>query len=116
MNPERFNEIVEEQFSICGSVLVKKAYEYAPNSDRLVNFRKAANLQSVSMAEALGGMFAKHVISIFDMLENADKYGYSLWEEKITDAINYLVLLKAVVYEYGTEAAKAGTPMRNEAL
>jgi hypothetical protein len=51
------------------------------------------------MTQALGGMMAKHTISIYDMIDTGNDYPMALWDEKITDHLNYLLLLKAVVSE-----------------
>ena len=82
----------------CREVLVKKAEEYA-TADRLHNFRVAAELEDVTMPQALAGMMAKHTTSIYDMCRSGKKYSLTLWEEKITDHLNYLLLLNAVVRE-----------------
>lgn len=49
--------------------------------------------------EALAGMMAKHTISVYDMCRSGKDYPIELWNEKITDHINYLLLLKAIVEE-----------------
>ena len=52
------------------------------------------------MAKALAGMMVKHTVSIYDMINNPDTtYDMDVWNEKITDHINYLLLLRAVVIE-----------------
>ena len=38
-------------------------------------------------------MMSKHTVSIYDMCWSGQDYGLKLWQEKITDAINYLLLL-----------------------
>lgn len=45
-------------------------------------------------------MMAKHIVSLYDMCF-AEGISYSLdtWNEKITDSLNYLFLLKAIVKE-----------------
>ena len=48
----------------------------------------------------LAGMMAKHIISLYDMcFDDVGSYDMDTWEEKITDSLNYLFLLKAVVKE-----------------
>lgn len=103
VNTEAFRRVIDRQFKLSYDTLVKKAAEYADgfteDDDKLQNFRKAAHLQGVSMLEALGGMMAKHTVSIFDMLQQPERFPLEVWEEKITDHINYLVLLKAILAE-----------------
>lgn len=100
MKTETFNQIIEEQIERSRSLLVKKADEYA-TIDRLHNFRVAANLQGETEEQALGGMLAKHIVSIFDMIAAGDTKSYSeeMWNEKITDSMNYHLLLRAIVQE-----------------
>ena len=63
-------------------------------------FKAAAALQQCTQARALAGMLAKHIVSLYDMCF-ADRVSYDMgtWEEKITDSLNYLFLLKAIVKE-----------------
>ena len=45
-------------------------------------------------------MLAKHIVSLYDMcFDNESHYDISTWNEKITDSLNYLFLLKAIVKE-----------------
>lgn len=99
MTIERFNEIIQEQLRKTADLLTQKGNEYAPNVDRLAAFKQAADLQQISVPEALGGMLAKHIVSIYQMLHDASLYTDEKWDEKINDAINYLLLLKACIAE-----------------
>lgn len=100
MNSEEFERIFEAQVDICRSMLVTKAAEYAEDDDRLHNFDVAAEMQDCLAEQALGGMMAKHTVSIYDMIRGgAESYSIDKWDEKITDHINYLILLRAVVEE-----------------
>lgn len=98
MKTNRFNQIIDTQLDTCKSILQHKAKEYA-TEDRLHNFRVAADLQGVPAKNALGGMMAKHTVSIYDMCGNEESYSKELWNEKITDSINYLLLLRALIQE-----------------
>lgn len=99
MDGEKFAEIVDLQFRLCTDVLVDKAREYAPDTDRLHNFRVAAALQDVDLLEACAGMMAKHTVSVYDMCGSTETFTIEQWSEKITDSINYLVILRAIVQE-----------------
>ena len=45
-------------------------------------------------------MMSKHVISLYDMCYSSLlHFDMDQWDEKITDCINYLILLKALVKE-----------------
>jgi hypothetical protein len=100
MRPDRFDEIVHQQMSMCNDLLAVKGVEYSTVEDKLHNFVVAAELQQVSVVRALAGMMAKHTISIYDMIPNAYEWSMAQWNEKITDHINYLLLLKAALIDH----------------
>lgn len=97
MKTEKFNEIIHEQISRSLDVLVVKAKEYATD-DRLHNFKTAAVLKQETPVQALSGMLVKHTVSIFDMCNSNDR-DMGKWNEKITDHINYLLILRALIEE-----------------
>ena len=98
MTATEFERIFEEQVDRSRMVLVNKASEYA-TEDRLHNFKVAAALEGKTPEQALAGMMAKHTVSVYDMAESGQPYPIELWQEKITDHINYLFLLNAIVRE-----------------
>lgn len=98
MRADQFQEVLHAQFGLCETMLVDKAREYA-TADRLHNFKIAAELQDISPRRALAGMMAKHTVSIYDMCSSDVVYPMETWDEKITDHINYLVLLSALIIE-----------------
>lgn len=104
-----FNKLVENQLEYCKKILINKGIEYAPNSkeenniDRLAHFKRTANFLGVNNKEALFAMLSKHLISISDMCKDDNKYSIEKWDEKITDSINYLILLKAIIMEDNNE-------------
>jgi len=99
MIQEKFSKLMERQFDRCRTVLNWKASEYAEvGGDRLHNFYLASNLERVTPEVALLGMMTKHIISIYDMVPNGvNYYSKEMWDEKITDAMNYLILLRAII-------------------
>jgi hypothetical protein len=98
MKAPRFKRIVEWQVTRCLDTLIVKAAEYA-TEDRLHNFKVAAEVQGTTPRQALMGMMAKHTVSIYDMGMSDKSFPIGMWDEKITDHINYLLLLKALVVE-----------------
>ena len=98
MTCEKFNKIVDEQFSYCNELLGVKNKEYKGEIDRLHTFEVAASLQGVDKKQALAGIMVKHTVSIYDMCKSGE-YSLEKWTEKITDHINYLLLLKAMITE-----------------
>lgn len=102
MNSKNFEKYFEERAEKCRQVLLKKAEEYSNGFDRLHNFKVAAELQGVNILTALTGMMAKHIVSVYDLVQRAecgDVIAMDMWEEKIGDSINYLFLLEAAVKE-----------------
>lgn len=67
--------------------------------DRLAHFKKAAAIMSTTPKAALLGMLSKHIVSVSDMCTDSRDYPIEKWDEKITDSINYLLILRAIVEE-----------------
>ena len=96
MTTTEMNMIIDGQLDICKSLLIDKGKEYAFDEiDRLQAFKTAATIQDTTPMKALAGMMAKHTISVYDMIEHGVSDPLK-WEEKITDHINYLLLLKCL--------------------
>ena len=103
MNSYDFDMITDKRLEDCKRVLAGKASEYA-TSDRLHNFKVAAVLSGENPIKALGGMMKKHTVSVYDLIEavnDGQDIPIELWDEKIGDHINYLLLLWALVVEGG---------------
>jgi len=104
MNPQEFNKVLKTRIELTKKVLAYKSGEYSTKTDKLHNFKRAGQMQNCSSAKALIGMWTKHIVSILDIVDNIEKddsYHPSpaLLEEKIGDAINYLILLEALIKE-----------------
>lgn len=106
MTQKEFEEVLAAQWQRCSETLNAKAAEYAADSDRLHNFKVAAAARGCTPVQALSGMLVKHTVSVYDMMESDKRYSVSLWDEKITDHINYLLLLKALLVEEQVEETK----------
>lgn len=113
LNTKQLEEVIDAQLDNCRNVLLQKGNEYAPASqedndeDRLKHFEKAASIMNTTRKRALFNLMSKHLISISDLTAEEDtEYPISLWEEKITDTINYLLLLKAIVIEDNEKTKK----------
>jgi len=108
MKTEEFNKIVELQLEKIRSVLVKKADEYNLEEDRLGFFKRSAAFAQETPEQALYGFLLKHLQSITDMVMSGNSYPEDLWKEKITDAMNYLVLLLGLLEDTGRSRGKPG--------
>lgn len=80
MTNNELNTIFDEQVKRCEAVLLHKGKEYAPDeTDRLSSFKAAAALLHCTQPEALCGMLAKHIVSVYDMcLTGSEHYGMCL--------------------------------------
>jgi hypothetical protein len=110
MNAKDFEKLVDDRLGFCSRTLQIKAKEYA-TSDRLHNFKVAASLQDIEPETAPLGMWAKHIVSIVDIINAIEHQGRlpdaKLLNEKLTDVINYSLLLEALIEERRLEALEA---------
>lgn len=106
MNNETFEGILQFRLEQIKKTLSQKGAEYS-RGDRLSNFKGVAAARKITPEAALVGMWMKHIYSIWDMVDDipapAREGSYPVsrhqWSEKIGDAINYLILLEALVEE-----------------
>jgi hypothetical protein len=99
---DAFDAMLADRVAKARAVLGTKAGEYAQGGDRLHNFRRAAELLRCSPARACAGMMTKHLVSVLDMVADYDAGACPSPEkidEKVGDAINYLILLEAIFRE-----------------
>lgn len=111
MRTEEFNAVVESRIEKIRSVLASKAVEYSKNDDRHHNFKEGARIFNCTPERHLMFLNSKHLISINDMVTGFEEFHIAprneiereleiaKWEEKIGDAINYLILLEGLVKE-----------------
>jgi hypothetical protein len=104
---EQFENILIDRIGAVEAMLVSKAGEYASDQDRLHNFKEAARLKSEPPAEALMGMLVKHWVSLLD-IARGKVVSFAVIDEKVTDAMAYLVLLEAVLKEGVDSTSCAG--------
>jgi hypothetical protein len=102
MTESEFSSVVGECINNIYGVLDDKGFDYSRGGDRLHNFKRAAKVGETTPGKALLGMKLKHDVSILDIVDDLE-YGnlpsVEKLDEKFGDAINYLILLKAVVME-----------------
>lgn len=102
MNHEEFNEIAKNRLDTCTEILIPKGLEYSRNGDRLHNFKTAGRIAGTTPERALLGMYLKHLVSIMDIIVDVEAGNIPTKEilsEKITDSINYHLLLEALILE-----------------
>lgn len=102
MDMTTFEQIVKDQVEMCSKVMLAKSEEYSRNQDKLWNFKIAGRKLGVSQMQANRGMTIKHTVSIEDLItdiEEGKTVSMEVLDEKFTDEINYLLLLKAQMIE-----------------
>ena len=99
MTNEQFQTVLAHRLEQVKQVLETKAGGYAFNDDRLHNFKRAAGLMNCTPQEAALGMAVKHIVSVTDMVSGRLGVTEENLNEKITDAINYLILIEACLRE-----------------
>jgi len=115
MKNETFQKILEERIRKMRFTLAAKADEYASDADRLHNFRRAAAVLGCSSVRALLGMWSKHLVSVLDIVdavENEKSVPEGMIDEKIGDAVNYLVLLEALLRERTVSVCAQTVPFK----
>lgn len=103
MKSKDFEALIKNVFSACEEMMNgTKKEEYAGEEDRLRNFKTGACQRQTIPEDYLLGVKAKQTASISDMVKDLKKgkeYPLTLWREKITDEINYHILLLALLIE-----------------
>ena len=100
LSHEQFQKIIQETADKSMGVLKSKNASYN-TEDPLGSFKLAARIQKTTPVSALMGMLAKHTVSIYDMAHSRNVYPEAVWDEKIGDHINYLLMLKALADDMG---------------
>jgi hypothetical protein len=109
MTAAEFDAVLSARLAKTREVLAAKAGEYASAADRLHNFKRAASWfplpseQAASTAaDACCGMMRKHWVSLADLVDRKAAglaHPPAVVDEKIGDAVNYLILLEALLRE-----------------
>ena len=100
MNRKEFNALVDKRKQLIESVLQKKGAEYANEANVFHNFEEGAKMSFHSKREMVAWEYMiKHLQSIRDMVGDDKSYSEHVIREKFGDAINYLILMEAMMLE-----------------
>ena len=98
-----FRKILIERITKMQDTLDSKGKEYASDEDRLHNFKSSEQFSDREAAANCWGFLVKHLTSLRDIVNRYEDFGVmptpGTIDEKIGDAINYLVLLEAIFRE-----------------
>lgn len=116
MNSSQFNAILKRRLDLIQRVLDNKAVEYASDDDKFANMRLSAAITEVSLPKLCLSNFSKHLASVVRMV-NGDPCSHTReqWDEKLGDAINYLILLEGIVAEMINAQTEPGNPVSDGA-
>lgn len=103
MDDAAFDGLVRQRIQKIKDVLASKGKDYG-REDRLHQFKEAGMRLHCTPERALQGMAVKHDISVATTITDIENgtYDYVTHEyidEKIGDAINYMILLEALIKE-----------------
>ncbi len=96
-----FDEVLNLRLQEIKSVLGSKQKEYSRNNNRLHNFDVAARVGNTTPELALKGMWMKHIVSVFDIIDSPEDVAKHTIDEKIGDLINYAILLEYMLLRDG---------------
>lgn len=98
-----FDKVLESRIVKTREILSSKAKEYASDGDRFHNFKVAAQMINKTPEQALYGMMLKHMVSVKDLVDwsesDPERITRHLVDEKISDHVNYLILLEGLLLE-----------------
>lgn len=101
MTVTEFNKVLDARLLAIQNTLRQKADEYATD-DRLYNFKEGAKVLRSNKFHVLLAFLTKHVVSIYDIAEKAGQgiaTPLPVIQEKIGDAICYLILAEGMFHE-----------------
>lgn len=88
---------IHAQMEHCENILNDKFGDYGNHEDPYWHFNRAAELLEQTPEQVLMTLFSKHLTCIVEMAKNPGASVYLRWLEKLTDAINYLLILSSMV-------------------
>lgn len=98
MKPSNFDALSQAVLVKCAEVLSTKEEDYGSDHDRLIQFKQMAALQENTPRQALWGAATKHLTTIMDAVQGRELKIETI-QHRITDFINYLILLLAIIEE-----------------
>lgn len=103
MKAKEFDKLVNETLDTCKEIMVSKGGEYAHGDDRLDNFKRNALVLGLTPEDVWAIYFHKHLDAI-DTYTQDVRHGLERPRSesilgRFDDAINYLILGKALAVE-----------------
>ena len=103
MKSKEFDKIVNETVETCKDLMLSKGAEYAHGDDRLDNFKRNAVTLQLEPEQVWAVYFHKHIdaidTAVQDVGNKVERQRSEAIEGRFDDAINYLILGKALFTE-----------------
>lgn len=96
MKQKDFESLVNHRLEKCKEILGIKGVVYASKSNRLKNFYDGASFNECTPKQYAQMLVTKHLVAIKDHIVNNQSMSEDFIEEKITDVINYMLLIEAI--------------------
>lgn len=93
MTEQKFQSLVNEIRSKSLETLTTKNAGYAPDEDKLHNFKAGSEIGGGTVAQACWGYLVKHLVALRDKIERDDFSDKHDLLEKCKDSINYICFL-----------------------
>ena len=98
MTQSEIEDITNDIFACCSSVLLDKGADYSDKDDRFRNFREAGARLGITQEQCLHVYLDKHLEAIATYCRNGKVESEPI-KGRIIDAINYLIILAGMVEE-----------------
>ena len=98
MIAKEFNELRDSIFNSCKELTEKKGKDYTKGDiDVLKNFKEGSECFGFRSEQVLAIFLKKHIDAIYNYIKTNGQSQSEPIEERIKDAINYLVFLQALI-------------------
>lgn len=99
MTQNDFDSLVNSRLSHCKKLLLVKSEDYASKKDRLHNFKLGALLARQTPEQYAQSLMTKHIVAVSDKIANKEVMTPKFVAEKLSDIINYSLLIEALNQE-----------------
>lgn len=100
MNLENHTKQVEYIFNIVTEKTTgSKHKEYANADNVFINFQEGAKINGSNQITTAWNFATKHLVSFMDIIKNPLKFAMPVIDEKATDLIAYIVIIRNMILE-----------------
>jgi hypothetical protein len=96
MKQKQLEKLFNARIKHCANLLLSKGKEYSDGSDRLRNFYDGSVLLGINPKQYALSLVTKHIVALKDHIMQNKEMSDEFIDEKISDIINYAVLIEAL--------------------